>query len=252
MSEPITRLLLDAGNTRIKWALVRDSDWIGTGALETASPEALADIWQTLPAVPTRLAACNVAGDRVRNIVEAAAARCGLVPRWLVSSEEAAGVSNAYDRVTQLGADRWAAALGAWHRCRAACVIVNAGTALTIDALDDSGRFLGGLIVPGVDTMLDALERRTAGLARQPGRYRDFPTNTGDAMWTGAIDAALGAVDRVLARLARRTGRKVAVLVSGGGAGPLLGQLDPASARHVEHLVLEGLLAFDADHRSAS
>lgn len=248
MSGEITRLLLDAGNTRIKWALVSGTDWIAGGAIETASPEALEDVWRGLPLVPARLAACNVAGDRVREAVESAAGRFGLTPRWLVSSEAAAGVSNAYDRVTQLGADRWAAALGAWQRCRDACVIVNAGTALTIDALDGSGRFLGGLIVPGVDTMLEALERRTAGLARQPGRYRAFPTNTGDAMWTGAIDAALGAVDRVLARLARQSGRTVAILVSGGGAGALIEQLDPTVARHVEHLVLEGLLAFDTDH----
>lgn len=247
MSQPVARLLLDAGNTRIKWALVRADDWLATGVVETATPGSLADDWAHLPVAPERLVACNVAGERVRDAVEALASGMGLVPHWLAPSLRAAGVTSGYDRPTQLGADRWAAALGAWRRCGQACVIVNAGTALTVDAIDDAGCFLGGLIVPGIQTMLDALATRTAGLARQTGTYRAFPSNTGDAMWTGAIDAAIGAVERVVRRLSERSGRDVGALVSGGGAALLLAHLQVSAARHVEHLVLEGLLAFDLD-----
>lgn len=246
MTLPVTRLLLDAGNTRIKWALVRADDWLATGVVETANPGSLAEGWAHLPAAPQRLVACNVAGERVGDAVAAIASGMGLVPHWLASSPHAAGVTSAYDRPAQLGADRWAAALGAWRRLHRACVIVNAGTALTVDAIDDAGCFLGGLIVPGIHTMLDALATRTAGLARQTGTYRAFPSNTGDAMWTGAIDAAIGAVERVLRRLSEHSGRAVEVLVSGGGAELLLSHL-AASACPAEHLVLEGLLAFDID-----
>lgn len=247
MASELARLLLDAGNTRIKWALVRGDAWLADGVVETATPARLADAWRALPVAPQRLVACNVAGARVRESVASVAAAMQIEPHWFASTGHAAGVSNTYDRPTQLGADRWAAALGAWHRGHRACVIVNAGTALTVDALDDAGQFLGGLIVPGIHTMLDSLAERTAGLARQAGSYRAFPSNTGDAMWTGALDAALGAVERVMRRLSEHSGREVAALVSGGGSALLLAHLDQARVSHVEHLVLEGLLAFDVD-----
>ena len=112
----------------------------------------------------------NVAGEAARVRVEAQLARWRLTPEWLTASAAACGVTNRYARPTQLGADRWASLIAAWRRSTAtdlfppACVVVNAGTAVTIDALDANGVFHGGLILPGMRLMLEALAEKTAGL----------------------------------------------------------------------------------------
>jgi len=123
-------------------------------------------------------------------------------------------------------------------------VVVNAGTAITVDALASTGEFLGGLILPGVGVMLDALAQRTAGLQSAPGRVSEFPRNTADAMTSGAFDAAAGAVVRMVGRLAAREGAPARVLLSGGSAPTLVPGM-PEGTLRVEHLVLEGLLVAD-------
>lgn len=122
-----------------------------------------------------------------------------------------------------------------------ACVVVGAGTAVTVDALTADGDFLGGLIVPGLRLMPDALARDTARLPRDPGRYADFPRTTADAIASGAIDAITGAVERFRRRLSARAGDPVGLIATGGASGALAPHLAP-DARVVENLVLEGLL----------
>ena len=118
----------------------------------------------------------NVAGEAARVRVEAQLARWRVTPEWLTASAAACGVTNRYARPAQLGADRWASLVAAWRRSTAtdlfppACVVVNAGTAVTIDALDADGVFRGGLILPGMRLMLQALAENTAGLKIRAGR----------------------------------------------------------------------------------
>ncbi len=224
MSVPVL-LLVDAGNTRIKWGLSRDGGWIATGSVDTADGAAFADAMSRLTAAAH---------------VESALSARGLLIRWNASCERQAGVSSGYDRPGQLGADRWAALIGAHSHVGGACLVVNAGTAITLDALDRGGRFLGGRIMPGIDTMLDALEQRTAGLRRSQGAYRAFPANTADAMMTGAIDAATGAVLRAHEALRQVVQGEVPIVLSGGAADTIAGHLAGRVIR-IEHLVLEGL-----------
>jgi type III pantothenate kinase len=196
-----------------------------------------------LPEVPQgfrRAVGCNVAGSEVASEIEAALSRRGISILWNLATARQAGVVNAYDTPAQLGADRWAALIGAWARVGRACVVVNAGTAITIDSLDDSGVFRGGVILPGLMTMLQSLEARTAALRHVPGRFSAFPANTADAMTTGVIDAAVGAVGRVHERLARVCGGSLITVLAGGGAEDLAPHLGYAVLR-VEALVLEGL-----------
>lgn len=233
-------LVVDAGNTRVKWALTTGHDWRESGAEATAEAWRLAEAWQALPVHPGALWACNVAGAPVRAAIEAAAGGLGVPVRWLASAAAQCGVVNGYENPAQLGADRWLAAIAARRRIEGACVVVNAGTAVTVDAIDAAGRFLGGLILPGVATMLDSLESRTAGLKRAPGSWRAFPANTADAMMTGAVDAATGAVARLAGRLAAHAGAPVPVVLSGGAAGLLAEQLGP-DVRVIDALVLEGV-----------
>ncbi|MBK8019637.1 MAG: type III pantothenate kinase [Betaproteobacteria bacterium] len=239
MSAPVL-LLVDAGNTRIKWGLSRDGGWIATGSVDTADGAAFADAMSRLPEQPVRAVGCNVAGATAAAHVESALSARGLPIRWNASCERQAGVSSGYDRPGQLGADRWAAMIGAYSHVGGACLVVNAGTAITLDALDRGGRFLGGRIMPGIDTMLDALEQRTAGLRRSQGAYRAFPANTADAMMTGAIDAAAGAVLRAHEALRQAVQGEVPIVLSGGAADTIAEHLAGRVIR-IEQLVLEGL-----------
>lgn len=229
-------LCLDAGNTRLKCGLFDGRRWRMQGALDY---DAFDDLVAELTTTPARILACNVAGEAVRQRIEALAARLGCPLDWLTSSAAACGVSNAYDTPGQLGADRWAALIGARSLHAGPAVVVMAGTATTIDALDGEGCFRGGLILPGLALMRTALARNTAGLPHAAGRYRSVPTNTDDAIVSGAIHATLGAIERMQAAL----GNDTLCLLSGGAAGELAPQLE-LPLRQVDNLVLEGLARY--------
>ena len=230
-------LCLDAGNSRLKYGL-RDRDtWRAQGALEYPFfPQNLAT---ALPAKPARIIACNVAGQAVQHDIAAYASACAIPLDWLQSSATACGVTNGYDSPTQLGADRWAALLGARSLHTDPCVVVMAGTATTVDALDGNGRFLGGLILPGLALMRTALARHTAGLPHAAGSYRPLPTCTDDAIVSGTLHATLGAIERI----ARQLGGTPTCLLSGGAAEELTLHLS-LPVRRVKYLVLEGLARY--------
>lgn len=234
MSDAI--LCVDCGNTRLKWGLRREDSWIAEGALPIAEAAGLMD---ALPQRPTRLVACNVAGADVQARIEAAIG--GIPLRWLRSGPALCGVTSGYDNPSQLGADRWAALIGAHALHSGACLVVNAGTATTIDALDADGHFQGGLILPGLELMRRALAGNTADLPLARGSFRELPRNTDDAIVSGSVQATLGAIERMFAPLAALP--DACCLLSGGAAG----ELEPWLAiphRRVNNLVLEGLAVF--------
>jgi len=227
-------LCLDAGNTRLKWGLWDGHAWLGSGALAHAESGQLID---ALPARPSRVLACNVAGESVAARIEALAASLAVPLDWFRSSPAAGGVSNGYDNPAQLGADRWAALIGARSLHDGAALVVMAGTATTIDTLDANGVFRGGLILPGLALMRQALARNTAGLPAARGVFRELPTNTDDAIVSGCLAATLGAIEQMARHL---QGADLLCLISGGAAEALLPHLQlPLS--HVDNLVLTGL-----------
>lgn len=233
-------LAVDAGNSRIKWGL-RDGDaWAAVGAVPTGDAAALSDVWMNLPH-PTKAVVSNVGGEEIRTRLDQALAPLRGQVLWTHASNEQCGVKNGYRTPSQLGSDRWAALIGAHSLTEAPCVTVCAGTALTADALDSDGRFLGGIIVPGLRLMESALVENTAALGPSEGRFAPFPDNTADAMRSGALLALAGAVERMLTQLEKQTGRVPACIVSGGDARTLLPLLPPQT-QHVENLVLEGLI----------
>ena len=240
-------LLLDAGNTRLKWGLRQGGAWRARGALERERigdlPHALR---QALPAGQglQRILFCNVAGPEVAAAVAQAVAALSPGLEAFVSTPQAAGVRNAYARPAQLGADRWAALVGAWNQERRPCLVVNAGTALTVDVLltdpesPGGGLFAGGCILPGFDLMRAALNRHTAQLPLASGEWVELPRNTDDAIVSGCLHAQAGAVERIYRQLPPAS----PCLLSGGGAVQLDACLDPAlPVRRVDYLVLEGL-----------
>lgn len=233
-------LCVDCGNTRLKWGLREGQAWTAQGALPLAEAEALDEL---LPQRPARVVACNVAGAAVAQALVLAADRLQAPLTWAHAHARQCGVSNGYERPTQLGADRWAALIGAWQLQRGACVVVNAGTATTIDVLDAAGVFRGGLILPGLALMRAALASGTAALPQAAGCYRELPGNTDDAIVSGSLQATLGAVDRMYRHVAAAPG---ACCLLAGGAAAELEALLTLPSRRVDNLVLEGLACIAA------
>jgi len=232
-------LCLDAGNTRLKWGLRTPDAWVAQGAL---AHDAIASLGAALPASPARILACNVAGPAVATHIEALAAALSVPLDWFHSSPADAGVTSGYAIPAQLGADRWAALIGARQHHSGPALVVMAGTATTIDVLSAEGRFCGGLILPGLDLMRAALARNTAGLPEAIGQFAPLPTNTDDAIISGALQATLGAIERMAAHLCRPATADFSIVLSGGAADALAAHL-ALPVRRVEHLVLEGLAA---------
>src|SRR5690606_31240552 len=126
-----------------------------------------------------RIVACNVAGAEN---AERIAAQFKITPEWVVPQREQCGVKNGYKKPAQLGADRWASLIAARAMHDGASLVVNAGTATTIDLLDNSGRFLGGLILPGLRLMRSALANNTAELPLANATHSAIPTDTDSAI----------------------------------------------------------------------
>jgi type III pantothenate kinase len=228
-------LCIDAGNTRVKWGLREGGQWLGQGALACAE---LGGLTAALSAPPSGVVACNVAGEEAGRAIESLAASLNAPLSWVRAQASQCGVTNRYDNPSQLGADRWAALIGARALHDGACLVVNAGTATTVDVLAADGVFQGGLILPGLELMRSALARNTAGLPFAQGTFRELPRNTDDAIASGCLAATAGAVERMFSRIADVN--EAIVLLSGGAADALAG-LIRIPLRAVPNLVLEGL-----------
>jgi type III pantothenate kinase len=238
-------LAVDVGNSRLKWALVGTRGVLAHGAVPNAEIGSLAvRDWQNLPR-PARAVGVNVAGEAARVRVEGQLSRWRVPLQWIIPSLESCGVRNSYEVPGQLGADRWASLVAARQRLLQdgpprTAIVVNAGTAVTVDALDEQGVFRGGLILPGMRLMLRVLAENTAALKVPPGRSVEFATNTPDALASGAIQAICGAIELARARLPFE-GLPAKCFVAGGAAPELAPHLSQP-VELVDNLVLEGVL----------
>jgi type III pantothenate kinase len=254
----VSFLAIDIGNTRLKWALY-DAPTPGAvprlqGAVFLENIDALAEgDWRAVPA-PRSILGCNVAGDAVRRRVEEQLELWDAQPSWVVPSAHEAGVTNGYDHPTRLGADRWTALIGArWRVLQSGkeqpALVVMIGTAVTVDALDPKGTFLGGLILPGHGIMLRALESGTAGLRVPTGEVQLFPTNTSDALTSGGNYAITGAIERMHRHLRQHTGVAPLTLITGGAGWKVAPHLQ-IEHELVEALIFDGLLALQAQREA--
>jgi type III pantothenate kinase len=233
-------LLIDAGNTRVKWALARAGaaagEWLAHGAVPHAALASLAQAWQGQRVA--RVLVSNVAGAALR---ERLAALLPVAPEWFASTASLAGLVNGYRNPAQLGCDRFAAALGAHTLAPGrALIVATCGTATTIDAVSADGVFIGGMILPGLALMAASLARNTAQLpqvAPAAAAPPVFADNTDDAIVSGCLSAQAGAIERAFA-----AHHAALCLVSGGAAS----YIAPALAvphRLAENIVLVGLHA---------
>ena len=229
-------LLIDIGNSRIKWAWVENGQWSHQGSVNIANVAMLQQAFASLP-LPNKILVSNVAGKLIAQQIRNVCAEWNCTVEFIGAQVEQCGVHNGYDCPEKLGSDRWAAAIAAWHHQRAACLVVSCGTATTVDALSGEGDFLGGLILPGIDMMRNSLVTGTAQLNAAEGVWCKFPRNTADAMFSGAIQATVGAI---ICQHELLGVPSASCLLSGGAAECILSHLELPLLR-MDNLVLQGL-----------
>lgn len=248
-------LVIDCGNTRTKWALV-GSD----GVMQTVETCFNADLDRsTLPQAAQKASKvwiANVAGESVAQKIAQLIAPLGA--HFIVATPQACGVLNHYKQAKNLGADRWASLIAAWHKTQQATLVVNAGTAITMDCLAKSEQenhavFLGGTIMPGLRLMQTALAHNTAQLNVEAGCYRDFPTSTQNAIQSGCVNAVIGAIAVQLQNLQKNSELTPKILISGGDADFILNALithlkiAEKQVMMAENLVLQGLAILEKE-----
>ena len=236
------KLLIDFGNTRLKWATLSGERMQPGGVfahIDKPLTMALRVEWAELARVSAVLVASVVSAAREEELDAFVRSRFGVHAELLRSPASALGIRNAYAAPARLGIDRFLAlaALHAQHPC--AQVLASVGTALTLDALDAEGLHHGGVIVPGPALMRAAINGSTARVDAGVGRFRDLPDNTADAVASGALYAAAGAIDRFRAAAAQRLGGAPALTLTGGGVNELVPLV--ADAERAHDLVLRGL-----------
>jgi type III pantothenate kinase len=245
----MTALLMDVGNSRIKWGVLQDGAIRRTGHIsqDRIRDKGLQVLTTRIPRRVDEVLVSNVAGTsfatRLSGVV---GAHCGCELRLARSERQGWGVTNRYTQPRRLGVDRWVAMIGAWAEVGAACLVVDAGTAVTIDAIDDDGNHLGGQIIAGVATMANALATATSDIpqvkpapAREGSDLGMFAQNTAAAVREGAQNAVAGAVDRAL-RTLQANAHQPAIVLTGGDASRILTALCDTPL-HRPHLVLQGL-----------
>lgn len=247
-------LLLDAGNTRLKWAVLdlalvdahpahaalSDSPaWLGQGATAYDDLATSAANWLQWGKL-SKGYGVRVVNDEAMAHVRQVLATLSLEVSWLRVGQRAGGMRNGYMPPENLGADRWAALLAVRQRTTDSALVISAGTAMTIDALDSNGGFLGGMILPGLHSMRRALGQDTAQVGVQYGKLQAFPTNTADAVESGLISACLGAINTMQSHLEIKTGTVPRLFLTGGDGASLRFFL-PEGITMVPGLVLEGV-----------
>lgn len=230
------KLLFDLGNTRLKLG------WLQGGGRREPHPQALLpdalaqslpEWLAQLPARPTAALGSAVGHATVRERIDTLLYQhAGLRVVWQQALPHALGLRNGYREPQRLGVDRWLALLGLQAHARHAAsrqaqvvrLLATFGTATTIDTLLPDGRFVGGLIVPGVALMQRALQQGTAQLPSTEGGWMDYPSHTHAAIYTGVAAAQLGALQRQVNLVQRDFPGPSPHLILSGGALPELRQ----------------------------
>ena len=232
-------LLLDIGNTRLKWAQ-SDGRAIGAGGILAHGGDPAAALADLHLEHAQQIWICHVTGaEHEARLAQTIEQRLGTAPRFARSAAQLDGLHNAYAEPQRLGVDRWLCMLALWTQQQGAFCLAGAGTALTFDAVDANGQHLGGVIAPGLSSMQRAVLGTTRFEMRSgDARYGDgLGRDTETCVRQGALHACAGLVDRLAARHA---GRRV---ITGGDAETLRPMLTGEWELRSQ-LVMEGLLAW--------
>ena len=242
-------LLFDVGNTRLKWGLLEKGHIRRTGSVTHSKihDSGFALLTTRLPRRVDRVIASNVAGASfARRLSGVISIHCDREIHFTHCERIAFGLTNSYKQPRRMGVDRWVAMIGARSEFRGGLCVVDAGTAVTIDAIDKNGNHLGGQIIPGLALMSNALSAEASDIPaakrapRIPGPGMEvFASNTDGAVQSGACNAICGAIERA-ARVLRSEGYRAKIVLTGGDASRILKQLGD-NVLHRPNLVLQGL-----------
>ncbi|NII11875.1 type III pantothenate kinase [Oleiagrimonas sp. C23AA] len=239
------RLLVDLGNTRLKWAFDDGSGALDVAAAAWSQADYLRPLQEALRQAPA-LSAVWLASvvDHEREVQVASAVQAAAVLHWVRTPAQGAGVINAYAQPQRLGVDRFLGMVAARAAHAAPCVLVGCGTALTLDALSGEGLHLGGLIAPGPRLMQQSVLGATAQVRpADEGAVVDAADNTADGLVSGCWHAAAALVERFYLRMQPRLGEQARLWLGGGDAQALAALIErPVQLHH--HAVLHGLRAW--------
>jgi type III pantothenate kinase len=233
-------LLIDMGNTRLKWAISDNFDIVPGTPIANANIDRarLMQLWQTI-APPKQLAIACVSASQLCDLVIAVVLELwpGITIVQVKSEAQAFGIFNAYQEPEKLGVDRWLGMVSGYNKYRKALCVVSCGTAITLDIVDDSGTHLGGLISPGLRLMKQALSNNAENLDLNETAYPlGLATFTDAAIYNGALSAACGFIEFALANQPE----DLPLLITGGDAEAIAAHLTRSVIIHAD-LVLHGL-----------
>ncbi len=244
------KLLVDVGNTRIKWVL-----WSKQGVMERGDlihkdmdrSELGQRLWAELKP-PSQAIIANVAGMEMAKALSLWIRNTWAISvRFPVSESTGFGLRNAYAKPSDLGVDRWVAMLGAKALSAGHCCVVDCGTAVTIDALTADGQHQGGVIFPGVRLMRLALYRDTQQIPPEDGGQPVFlGKGTRDCVWGGTVYAVTGAIDSIVSRMRVTLGAEACCFLTGGD-GPVLLPYLQGNYRLEPDLIFHGLRVMAKD-----
>lgn len=230
-------LLLDQGNSRLKWAMSSTASWQSGAARDVLSMET--------DATPDRILLASVAGEPgTGRLIQQIQQKWSLTPEVISVQSQAHGITNCYQDCTQMGVDRWLAVIAAYRQFPRGALVIDAGTALTLDTVDATGRMLGGAIMPGPGLMLSALTGGAANINISHHKPFEVPQSLEDTtektVRSGIEQGFIGAADRLIASFRQRLSTGAGIVVTGGWAKILLNHLNH-DMMHRPDLVLEGL-----------
>ncbi|TNE77932.1 MAG: type III pantothenate kinase [Gammaproteobacteria bacterium] len=243
------RLLVDAGNTRVKWRLERSGSTVNSGADRLEEIETVPQLAEHGDAVGSIAVSTVISEENRARLVESLSRVTAAPVRFYWAESERSGLRNAYADYRLMGADRWHAMYAAWRMVRNGVAVIDAGSAVTIDYVSSNGTHLGGFILPGLNMMLRSLKSDAARIGFDPDDVRLVApgTSTGECVNHGLAWLSSAMNDRVADDAKKHA--LAEVLVTGGDAGRLLDL--GLVARHVPDLVLDGVGLIDAEESSA-
>ncbi len=236
-------LLIDLGNSRLKWAWSDDTLWQkGAITIDRNSASVLMATMGEPHGTPQKVGIVSVTSQELFNGV-----RDFIEHRWnaeiivVESVLEQAGVSNGYSNPEQLGNDRWAGLVAARAETSSPVCVIGCGTAVTVDAMTDRGEFIGGTIFPGLELLRQSLRHGTDGIECTHGSDRSCQaTSTEDAVMSGTLFGLAGAINKIVAEHHRVLGAHCVNILT-GGTGEVIAPLLDFPVQSIPDLVLQGV-----------
>jgi len=239
------KLLIDIGNTRVKWAIL-ESGHLGESdnfiRSKTGIKASLNSHWKKLENI-SDVFVSNVAGETIAQQLEDWTKKhWEISPTFVKSESKKFGVTNAYDQPDQLGVDRWLALIAVRQHARQATCLIDCGTAITIDTVTKNGLHQGGLILPGLDMIRDALTKKVdiSDTTTEISEFQTLATNTYSAIQAGTLYTITASLNQIINDLRIEYDNKIRFIITGGSAETILPLL-PEKTAHYPDVVLKGL-----------